>query len=132
MKRSGTSLIFVNDHNQVLLFLRDDKPDLPYRNMWDVLGGHVDPDETPEECIIREMKEEIDLNLKDFQLLCCKEFDDRIEYTYWKKANLIIENINLMEGQRLKWFTRQEAAETELAYGFNEIVEEFFKSKYLH
>ena len=132
MKRSGTSLIFVNDHNQVLLFLRDDKPDLPYRNMWDVLGGHIDPDETPEECIIREMKEEIDLNLKDFQLLCCKEFDDRIEYTYWKKANLIIENINLMEGQRLKWFTRQEAAETELAYGFNEIVEEFFKSKYLH
>lgn len=31
-----------------------------------------------------------------------------------------------MEGQRLKWFTQQEAANTELAYGFNEIVEEFF------
>ena len=35
-----------------------------------------------------------------------------------------------MEGQRLKWFTRQEAAETELAYGFNEIVEEFFTKVY--
>ncbi|OPX29157.1 MAG: hypothetical protein B1H06_01960 [Candidatus Cloacimonas sp. 4484_143] len=128
MKRLGSSIIFVNDQNQVLLFLRDDKPDLPYRNMWDVLGGHVESDETPEECIVREMKEEIDLDLKDFQLLCCKEFDDRIEYTYWKKSNLKIEEINLMEGQRLKWFTRQEAAETELAYGFNEIVEEFFNS----
>ena len=128
MKRLGSSIIFVNDQNQVLLFLRDDKPDLPYRNMWDVLGGHVESDETPEECIVREMKEEIDLDLKDFQLLCCKEFDDRIEYTYWKKSNLKIEEINLIEGQRLKWFTRQEAAETELAYGFNEIVEEFFNS----
>ncbi|RLC51821.1 MAG: NUDIX hydrolase [Candidatus Cloacimonadota bacterium] len=128
MKRLGSSIIFVNDQNQVLLFLRDDKPDLPYRNMWDVLGGHVESDETPEECIVREMKEEIDLDLKDFQLLCCKEFDDRIEYTYWKKSNLKIEEINLIEGQRLKWFTRQETAETELAYGFNEIVEEFFNS----
>ncbi|MCD4797362.1 MAG: NUDIX domain-containing protein [Candidatus Cloacimonetes bacterium] len=126
MKRQGTSIIFVNDENKVLLFLRDDKPDLPYRNMWDVPGGHVEPDETPEECIVREMKEEMNLDLKDFQLLCEKEFDDRIEYTYWKKADLNIDEIDLMEGQCLKWFTRQEAAETELAYGFNEIVEEFF------
>ena len=126
MKRQGTSIIFVNDENKVLLFLRDDKPDLPYRNMWDVPGGHVEPDETPEECIVREMKEEMNLDLKDFQLLCEKEFDDRIEYTYWKKADLNIDEIDLMEGQCLKWVTRQEAAETELAYGFNEIVEEFF------
>jgi 8-oxo-dGTP diphosphatase len=128
MKRSGASIIFVNDLNQVLLFLRDDKPGLPYRNMWDVLGGHVDPGETPEECIVREMKEEIDLDLKDFQLFCCKEFDDRIEYSYWKKANLKIEEINLMEGQCLKWFTRRETAETDLAYGFNEIVEIFYNN----
>jgi 8-oxo-dGTP diphosphatase len=128
MKRLGASIIFVNDKKQVLLFLRDDKPDLPYPNMWDVPGGHVEPDETPEECIVREMKEEMDINLKDFSLLCEKEFDDRIEYTFWKKQNLEIEKINLLEGQCLKWFTRQETAETELAYGFNEIVEEFYKS----
>ena len=126
MKRLGASIIFVNDKEEILLFLRDDKPGLPYRNMWDVPGGHVELTETPEECIVREMKEEMDLDLKDFQLLCKKEFDDRIEYTYWKKANLNIDKINLLEGQRLKWFTRQEAASTNLAYGFNEILEEFY------
>jgi len=126
MKRSGASIIFVNDKKQILLFLRDDIPGLPYRNMWDVPGGHVEEDETPEECIIREMKEEMDINLKDFQLFCEKEFDDRIEYTYWKKVNLNIAEIDLMEGQYLKWFTQQEAADTKLAYGFNEIVKEFF------
>lgn len=127
MKRKGAGIIFVNDKNQVLLFLRDDKPEISYPNMWDVLGGHVDQDETPKDCIIHEMKEEIDLELKDFHLLCEKEFDDRIEFTYWKKVNFDIEKINLMEGQKLKWFTREQAKNTELAYGFNEIVEKFFK-----
>ncbi|GMQ79629.1 MAG: hypothetical protein BMS9Abin03_055 [Thermodesulfobacteriota bacterium] len=42
MKRKGTSIIFVNDKKQVLLLLRDDKPGIPYPNMWDVPGGHVD------------------------------------------------------------------------------------------
>ena len=126
MKRYGSSIIFVNDKEGILFFLRDDKPHLPYRNMWDVPGGHVEENETPKECIVREMKEEMNIDLQDFQLLCQKEFDDRIEYTYWKKENLNISEIILMEGQRLKWFTRQEAAETKLAYGFNEVVEEFF------
>ena len=128
MKRSGSSIIFVNDKEEILLFQRDDKPGLPYRNMWDVLGGHVEENETPNECIVREMKEEMNLDLKDFQLLCQTEFDNRIEYTYWKKTNLIIAEINLMEGQCLKWFTRKEVVQTELAYSFNEIVEEFFQT----
>ena len=128
MNRSGASIIFVNNKNKILLFLRDDKSHIPYPNMWDVPGGHVEKNETPQECIVREMKEEMNLDLKNFQLFCCKEFDDRIEYTFWKKQNLEINKINLLEGQCLKWFTRQETARTKLAYGFNEIVEKFYKS----
>ena len=127
MKRKGTSIIFVNDKKQVLLLLRDDKPDIPYPNMWDIPGGHVDDGETPEQCIVREMKGEMDLNLEEFQLLSVMEFIDRIEYTFWKKANLDIQSINLHEGQKLKWFTEFEVKNTKLAYGFNEIVDDFFK-----
>ena len=107
--------------------MRDDKPDIPFPNMWDVPGGHVEPGETPEECIVREMKEEMGLDLEGFQLFSVKTFSDRIENTYWKKANLMIRDIRLTEGQYLKWFSEQEAKETELCYGFNEIVEEFFR-----
>ncbi|MGA7144894.1 MAG: NUDIX domain-containing protein [Desulfobacterales bacterium] len=127
MKRKGTSIIFVNDKRQILLFLRDDKPGLPYRNMWDIPGGHVEDAETPEQCIVREMKEEMDLTLNQFELFSVKEFADRIEYTFWKKANLDIGKINLHEGQQLKWFTELDADNTKLAYGFNEIVDAFFK-----
>ena len=127
MKRKGTSIIFVNDQHQVLLFLRDDKPTIPYPNMWDVPGGHVDDGETPEQCIVREMKEEMDLTLEEFERFSVMEFTDRVEYTFWKRAELEIKKIDLQEGQRLKWFTKLEAKKTKLAYGINEIIDDFFK-----
>ena len=126
MKRKGSSIIFVNDEGRILLFLRDNKSDLPYPNMWDVPGGHVEADESPEKCIIREMKEEMDLVLDKFELFSKIEFEDRIEYTFWARADLDIEEIELTEGQKLKWFTGDEAKQTQLAYGFNEIVERFY------
>jgi 8-oxo-dGTP diphosphatase len=126
MKRKGCSIIFVNDRQQVLLFLRDDIPSIPYPNMWDVPGGHVEPGETPEMCIVREMQEEMELKLNDFSLFSIMEFPDRIEYTFWKKSSLDIERITLHEGQRLKWFDREEVEKTELALGFNEILRSFF------
>ena len=126
MKRKGSSIIFINDTRQILLFLRDNKPDLPYPNMWDVPGGHVEANESPEKCIIREMKEEMDLDIDEFDLFSIIEFEDRIEYTFWAKADFDINEIVLMEGQKLKWFTRDDARQTPLAYGFNEIVEKFY------
>ena len=127
MKRRGSSIIFINSQREILLFLRDDIPHIPFPNIWDLPGGHVEPDETPEECIVREMKEEMGLDIKDCQLFSVIEFDDRTEYTFWQKANLDLDKIELTEGQCLKWFTENEAKSTELASGFNQIVEDFFK-----
>ena len=126
MKRKGTSMIFVNHKRQILLLLRDNIPSIPYPNMWDVPGGHVEKNETPEECIVREMKEEMNLTLDGFKLFSKIEFDDRIEYTFWISANFDVEEIELSEGQKLKWFTNDEAKNTQLAYGFNRIVNNFF------
>ena len=127
MKRKGSSIIFINDKKKVLLFLRDNKTDLPYPNMWDVPGGHVEGDESPENCIVREMKEEMNLTLDRFELFSEIEFDDRIEYTFWRRADFEISQIELTEGQKLKWFTKDEAKQTQLAYGFNEIIEKFYE-----
>jgi 8-oxo-dGTP diphosphatase len=126
MKRQGCSILFVNGKRQILLFLRDDLPHIPYPNTWDVPGGHVEEGETPAQCIVREMKEEMGLDLEGFELFSVNEFSDRVEYTFWKRADLRIEDIALQEGQGLKWFTEQEAKATSLAYGFNEIVADFY------
>ena len=127
MKRRGASIIFVNSSGKVLLFLRDDLPELPYPGMWDVLGGHVEDGESPRACIVREMKEELGMDLAGFNLLCVREFDDRIEHTFWKRWDADIGRIHLAEGQRLEWFSRERARRTELAYGFNDILEVFFR-----
>lgn len=132
MKRKGSSIIFINDNEEILLFQRDNINTIPYPDMWDVPGGHVESGEKPEECIVREMNEEMGLNLREFNLSSVISFDDRVEYTFWKKENLNINKIDLKEGQRLKWFTRAAAARTHLAYGFNEIIEYFFiKEEYI-
>jgi 8-oxo-dGTP diphosphatase len=128
-KRKGCSILFVNEREQVLLFLRDDKPGIPYPDTWDVPGGHVEEGETPEQCIVREMAEEMGLDLKGFELFCIREFEDRVEYVFWKEADLRIEEIQLTEGQSLRWFTEKEASLTPLAYGFNRIVADFFKER---
>jgi len=127
MKRKGCSIIFINDRRHILLLLRDDIPTIPYPNMWDIPGGHVESNETPKECIVREMKEEMGLKITGFQLFSVTEFDDRLEHVFWMKSNLDIEKIDLTEGQRLKWFSENTVKKTRLAYGFNQIAEDFFK-----
>ena len=129
MKRKGASIIFINKKRQVLLLLRDNKPDIPYPDTWDVPGGHVELVERPEDCIVREMYEEMGINLKGFELFSETEFDDRIEYTFWKTEDMDISGIRLTEGQCLKWFTEEEVYQTVLAYGFNRIMADFFQSE---
>lgn len=126
MKREGCSIIFLDSRERVLLLLRDDIPEIPYPNTWDLPGGHVEPGETPEVCIAREMKEEMGLDLSDFELASVFPFTDRVEYTFWKRSDMDVDAIQLTEGQCLKWFDRATIAQMTLAYGFNEIIEDFF------
>lgn len=121
-------MIFVDKANRMLLFLRDDIPGLPYANMWDIPGGHVEPGETPEQCIVREMKEEIGVNLEVFSHFKTYAFDDRDEYVYVSTQALNINELVLTEGQALKWFTHDEIERTELAYGFNRVASDFYKN----
>jgi 8-oxo-dGTP diphosphatase len=95
--------------------------------MWDVPGGHVESHESPDQCIVREMKEELGLDLERFDLFSIKEFRDRMEYTFWKRANLDINALTQTEGQALRWFDREELSKIPLAYGFNQILTAFFQ-----
>ncbi len=128
-KNIGTSIFFLNNANQILLFLRDNKKNIPYPNCWDALGGSVDPGETPLECITREMGEEIGIKLESPKLYNIYDLQDRIECVFWQEANFDITKIDLQEGQRLKWFTEREISmmpDNDLAFGFKPIMLDFF------
>ena len=37
--------------NRLLVYLREDKPEIPFPNHWDFFGGHLEEGETPEEAL---------------------------------------------------------------------------------
>lgn len=53
----------------LLTYLRDDKPGLPWAAMWDLPGGGREGEETPENCLLRELHEEFGLDLPKDRLL---------------------------------------------------------------
>ncbi|HJV34840.1 NUDIX domain-containing protein [Geomonas sp.] len=123
----GASLLIINRDREILLLLRDDKPQIKYPGMWDIPGGNLEGDETPAECIRREIEEELGLAISNYELFQVKRFPDRLEYTFWMEADLDIAGITLTEGQKLAWFSEEQAASTELAFGFNATISAFFE-----
>ena len=64
----GVKIALINN-DRVLMIQRDDKPGLRYAGLWDFPGGGREDNETPEECVIREVNEELGIVLTSDQIL---------------------------------------------------------------
>jgi 8-oxo-dGTP diphosphatase len=64
----GSKLVLRCD-DRLLVYRRDDKPDIPHPDRWDFPGGGREGDETPEECVLRETLEEFGLDLSADRLI---------------------------------------------------------------
>jgi 8-oxo-dGTP diphosphatase len=124
------AIIFENDKGEFLLYLRDNKPDIPFPGYWDLIGGHVEEGETPEEALVREVKEEINIDLKEYTFY--KKFEcltgdayENIKYIYTGKINLPIEEITLLEGVRPQYFSKDEIPNVKFANILKSIVMEY-------
>jgi 8-oxo-dGTP diphosphatase len=131
MKRIS-QIIFENEKGELLLYLRDGKPGIPFPHHWDLIGGHIEDNETPAEALIREVKEEINIDLKEYRFFreyLCLEGDayPNIKYIYTGKINLPIEEITLNEGERLQYFKRNEIPGVRFANILKEIVSDYLE-----
>jgi 8-oxo-dGTP diphosphatase len=78
MLKLGT-LCYVRQHHQTLMLHRIKKANDMHAGKWNGLGGKLEPGETPEQCVIREVYEESGLRLVDPVLrgvLTFPAFDD--------------------------------------------------------
>lgn len=123
----GAGIILLNKKNQVLLLLRDNKADIPFPNMWDIPGGRVEHNESPEFTVRREMFEELGIvDLGDIDLFKIYSSEDLVDYVFWKRIDLNPAAIELKEGQRIEYFDLSRIRSTKLAFEYNIVLEEFY------
>ncbi len=106
------ALLFLFDKSQnelsVLLIQRKNEP---FKDNWALPGGFLDMDETAEQCVIRELKEETNVvfdNLQQLYTISTPDRDPRgrtISVVFWA---LIDEKIDVNAGddaKNVKWFS---------------------------
>lgn len=60
------TLCIIKRNNELLLLNRNSTP---AKGLWNGTGGKIEGDETPLECVIREVKEETSIDIKNFQII---------------------------------------------------------------
>lgn len=131
-ERHVSSVMLVNRRGHVLLQQRDDRTDLAYAGHWTLFGGQVEEGETPEACIRREIREELDLDLpvEYWTTVECaaRTTTDTVVYNhlYVGKMTRPIEALTLYEGAAMAYFDRDHASRVNLAFMQSPLLMRFF------
>ncbi len=119
MKGKVAGIIFINNKKEILLYLRDNKPNIPYPNTWAMLGGHVEANETILEALKREIREEIGYFLE--KAVFINSFDDGAGNRLYVHKSFIDKNseeLTLTEGQKLGFFSFEDVLKINLPKPF--------------
>lgn len=71
-----TVVCYLIKNNEVLMLLRNKKKNDINENKWIGVGGHIEENETSHDAVIREVKEETNLDIKNFSLRGIIYFDN--------------------------------------------------------
>jgi 8-oxo-dGTP diphosphatase len=131
MKEISQVLLF-DRNSRLLVYLRDDNPAIPFPNHWDLFGGHLEADETPEQALVREVREELGVELKHwnfFRVYQCTRGDvyPNIKHIYWAQIDQSSAQLTLNEGQRLMSIGLNELDRIKFANILREIVADFIE-----
>ena len=78
MEVSGCKIALLCD-DKLLTILRDDISTIPWPNMWELPGGGREAEETPFECVQREVFEELGLKLEEADIVWIKEYQGMLD-----------------------------------------------------
>lgn len=101
----------------VLLHLRDDKTPV-HPNQWGFFGGTNEGDETPKECLIRELEEELGIKMKEGEAkhLCDYLNKERgtWRYVFYIESEQDKSEMKLAEGAGFDWIPLEKVFEYDL------------------
>ncbi len=125
--KSAVKIILTNTENKVLLQLRD--KDHSHTGCWSLFGWHIDGDETPEEALLREVKEEINYTIKKYEFIkevYVEEFGQ--VYFFHGTIDVWLDQLTLLEWDDFRFFAYEELAALQLSPTSWKIVTEYFEN----
>ena len=111
--------------------MRDDKPEISFPNHWDLFGGHVEADETPEQALVRELKEELNIDVREFEFYkafeSLNEENPNTKFVFVVRIKEAAEELTLYEGQYLKGIDLSERGSYKFANMLGHILDDYAK-----
>ncbi|NTU66655.1 MAG: NUDIX domain-containing protein [Candidatus Moranbacteria bacterium] len=115
--------VFIRNENlgEYLFVLRDNKPTIPNPGMYGLLGGGIEEGEQSIEALKRELQEESNICVYDIEEMGSRmvtyatrsDGDKKTEtirlFVFLAKTDQSLEGLKLNEGQKLEYFTIEEA-----------------------
>lgn len=114
---------------KILLLQRSNYTQL-YAGYWGCPGGRAEPGETAEQNVIREVKEECNLNFTPTEIIKTGNWNEKHFYRFLGNWNGEIK-IQEEEVVDYNWFTFNETQKLPLAFDYKEIIEILYKKNLL-
>lgn len=104
-----TTLCYIEQDGKYLMLHRTKKQNDFNQNLWLGLGGHIETGESPEECVVREVKEESGLELTDYKFRGMVTFSDSnvYEYMFLFTADKFLGEITDSDEGELQWTEKE-------------------------
>lgn len=98
--------VIYDNNNNILITKRKHKM---FNGLWEFPGGKIEPNESHQQALIREIKEELEINISVGEFIITIEYDypdfHLIMHAY--KAYIINGNINLSVHSDIKWINNE-------------------------
>lgn len=121
-----STLYYIEKDNQYLMLHRTKKKNDMNKDKWIGIGGKFEQNESPEECVIREVKEETGLHLKSYQLRCIVTYVS----TNWETEYMYVFTSDDFEGNMiecnegdLQWINKNEVTKLNIWEGDKIFIE---------